>query len=92
MRPGALTHDIVFNADQTPRSISAFYSFGYRARHRFSARALLGERDTYAGTSEVRAVIDKRAVGGIEENAMGLLAGPINPSRHRGRVSKILLQ
>jgi hypothetical protein len=42
---GALMHlalDIIFNGEQTPRSIAAFYSFTYRAWHRFEARALLG--------------------------------------------------
>jgi hypothetical protein len=42
---GALMHlglDIVFNGEQTPRSIGAFYSFGYRARHGFDAHALFG--------------------------------------------------
>lgn len=43
---GALMHlglDIVFNGEQTPRSIGAFYSFGYRAWHRFDAHALFGD-------------------------------------------------
>jgi hypothetical protein len=42
---GALMHlalDIVFNGEQTPRSIGAFYSFAYRARHAFDAQALFG--------------------------------------------------
>lgn len=42
---GALMHlglDIVFNGEQTPRSIGAFYSFVYRARHGFDAQALFG--------------------------------------------------
>src|SRR3989441_8816385 len=42
---GALMHlalDLVFNGEVTPRSIGAFYSFGYRLAHRFNARALLG--------------------------------------------------
>jgi hypothetical protein len=42
---GGLLHlalDIVFNGELTPRSIVAFYSFGYRVAHRFSADALLG--------------------------------------------------
>lgn len=42
---GALMHlalDLVFNGEVTPRSIGAFYSFGYRLAHRFDARALLG--------------------------------------------------
>jgi hypothetical protein len=41
---GALLHlglDIVFNGEQTPRSIAAFYSFAYRAAHRFDAGRLL---------------------------------------------------
>jgi hypothetical protein len=45
---GALMHlalDIVFNGEQTPRSIAAFYSFGYRLAHRFDSRALLGPMD-----------------------------------------------
>jgi hypothetical protein len=43
---GGLMHlalDIAFNGKLTPRSIWAFYSFAHRARHRFSARQLLGE-------------------------------------------------
>ena len=42
---GALMHlalDIVFNGRITPYSIAAFYSFTYRAYHRFEAAALLG--------------------------------------------------
>ena len=42
---GALMHlalDIVFNGRLTPYSIAAFYSFAYRASHRFDAFALLG--------------------------------------------------
>ena len=45
---GALMHltlDLVFNAELTPRSIAAFYSFTYRAAHRFEAVALLGRTD-----------------------------------------------
>ena len=38
-----LALDIVFNGEFTPRSIGAFYSFGYRLAHRFEARALLGD-------------------------------------------------
>ena len=42
---GALMHlalDVIFNGQLTPRSIAAFYSFAYRASHRFDATALLG--------------------------------------------------
>ncbi len=42
---GALMHlalDLVFNGRLTPHSITAFYSFAYRAAHRFDARRLLG--------------------------------------------------
>lgn len=42
---GALMHlalDLTFNGEVTPRSISAFYSFGYRLAHRFDAKRLLG--------------------------------------------------
>jgi len=45
---GALMHlalDIIFNGEQTPRSIAAFYSFGYRLAHRFDSQALLGPMD-----------------------------------------------
>jgi hypothetical protein len=41
---GALMHlalDLIFNGDYTPRSISAFYSFGYRLAHGFRMEALL---------------------------------------------------
>lgn len=44
---GALMHlalDLIFNGEYTPRSISAFYSFGYRMAHGFSMPALLGPR------------------------------------------------
>jgi hypothetical protein len=37
-----LTLDLRFNGELTPRSIVAFYSFGYRLAHRFDAQALLG--------------------------------------------------
>lgn len=42
---GALMHlalDVAFNGEFTPRSIVAFYSFTYRALHRFDAAYLLG--------------------------------------------------
>jgi hypothetical protein len=42
---GASMHlalDLAFNGEVVPRSILAFYSFSYRAAHRFDARALLG--------------------------------------------------
>jgi hypothetical protein len=42
---GALMHlslDLIFNAELTPRSIAAFYSFTYRAAHRFETGVLLG--------------------------------------------------
>ncbi|MBI2217073.1 MAG: hypothetical protein HYU51_07235 [Candidatus Rokubacteria bacterium] len=41
---GALMHlalDLVFNGEYTPRSISAFYSFAYRAAHGFDMPTLL---------------------------------------------------
>jgi hypothetical protein len=41
---GALMHlalDLIFNGRYTPRSISAFYSFAYRAAHGFDMRTLL---------------------------------------------------
>jgi hypothetical protein len=41
---GALLHlalDIIFNGEYTPRSIGAFYSFGYRLAHGFDMQALL---------------------------------------------------
>ena len=37
-----LTLDLIFNGELTPRSIVAFYSFGYRLAHGFRADALLG--------------------------------------------------
>jgi len=43
---GALMHlalDLVFNGEYVPRSISAFYSFGYRLAHGFSMPRLLGQ-------------------------------------------------
>jgi hypothetical protein len=45
---GALMHlalDIVFNGRHTPRSISAFYSFAYRAAHGFRMGTLLALPD-----------------------------------------------
>ena len=42
---GGLMHlalDVAFNGEFTPRSIVAFYSFAYRAAHRFDADYLLG--------------------------------------------------
>jgi hypothetical protein len=45
---GGLMHlalDIAFNGKLTPHNIWAFYSFAYRARHRFQAAALLGRVD-----------------------------------------------
>jgi hypothetical protein len=51
---GALMHlalDISVNGELTPRSIAAFYSFGYRLAHRFDATTLLGRvpRETPEG-------------------------------------------
>lgn len=50
---GASMHlvlDVIFNGEMVPRSIIAFYSFTYRAAHRFDARSLLdGVRRTPAG-------------------------------------------
>jgi hypothetical protein len=45
---GGLMHlalDLAFNGKLTPYSIWAFYSFAYRAHHRFEATALLGPVD-----------------------------------------------
>jgi hypothetical protein len=45
---GSLMHlilDLIFNGRLTPRSIVAFYSFAYRAAHRFDAAALLGAEE-----------------------------------------------
>lgn len=42
---GALLHlvlDLIFNGRQVPRAIVPFYSFAYRAAHRFDAAVLLG--------------------------------------------------
>jgi hypothetical protein len=42
---GGLMHlglDLIFNGEHVPRSIVAFYSFGYRLAHRFDAARLLG--------------------------------------------------
>jgi hypothetical protein len=46
---GALMHlglDLTFNGEYVPRSISAFYSFGYRMAHGFSMPRLLGQGET----------------------------------------------
>jgi hypothetical protein len=48
---GATLHlalDLTFNGEVTPRSIVAFYSFAYRARHRFDATRLLGRLEVDA--------------------------------------------
>jgi hypothetical protein len=37
-----LALDLIFNGRLTPRSIVLFYSFAYRAAHRFDAARLLG--------------------------------------------------
>lgn len=45
---GGLMHlvlDLIYNGRLTPRSIGAFYSFGYRLAHRFDAVALLGQTE-----------------------------------------------
>lgn len=45
---GGLMHlalDIAFNGKLTPHSIWAFYSFAYRASHRFQTASLLGQVD-----------------------------------------------
>jgi hypothetical protein len=67
---GGLMHlalDLIFNGRLTPRSIVLFYSFAYRAAHRFDASRLLGEtlpRSAAAGfwrtffdASEVKAAV-----------------------------------
>ena len=43
-----LALDIVFNGRLTPKNIFAFYSFGYRLRHRFDAGALFGSEPLLA--------------------------------------------
>jgi hypothetical protein len=47
---GALLHlalDLVFNGEYMPRSIGAFYSFGYRLAHGFDMSRLLGPREDF---------------------------------------------
>ncbi|MBI3635647.1 MAG: hypothetical protein HY216_05430 [Candidatus Rokubacteria bacterium] len=47
---GALMHlalDLLFNGEQLPRSISAFYCFTYRVVHRFDAARLMGAHDPW---------------------------------------------
>ena len=44
-----LALDLIFNGRLTPRSIVAFYSFAYRAAHRFEAARLLGNDGAAAG-------------------------------------------
>jgi hypothetical protein len=46
-----LALDIGFNGQLTPRSIWAFYSLAYRARHRFAASALFGDARLEPGRS-----------------------------------------
>lgn len=59
---GALMHlalDIIFNGQQTPRSIGAFYCFAYRLAHRFDAAVLIGERRTPAPAGFWRAFFEE---------------------------------
>ena len=43
-RLDAIVLDIVFNGEFLPDRVFAFYSFGYRAAHRFRSAALHGQR------------------------------------------------
>ena len=72
---GALSHlalDITFNGEYTPRSISAFYSFGYRLTHGFRMQSLLGRNEPlvapagfwaafFRGAVPLKALADRRA-------------------------------
>jgi hypothetical protein len=73
---GGLMHlalDLVFNGRLTPHSIVLFYSFAYRAAHRFDATRLLGESPprsaaagfwhAFFGTAEVSATVLDSAPG-----------------------------
>jgi hypothetical protein len=65
---GALMHlalDIVFNGEQTPRSIAAFYSFGYRLAHRFDSQALLGPMNDRTVPAPFWTAFFKGAVVGV---------------------------
>ena len=47
---GALLHlslDLIFNGEYMPRSIGAFYSFGYRLAYDFRMRELLGRHEEF---------------------------------------------
>jgi hypothetical protein len=63
---GGLMHlalDLIFNGRLTPRSIVLFYSFAYRAAHRFDASRLLGESPPrFASTAFWRAFFDTAEV------------------------------
>jgi hypothetical protein len=75
-----LVLDLIFNGRQTPRSIVAFYSFAYRAAHRFDAAALLG--------TEERSPVDLRfwrAFFGASDTPRGVLDSTTDASpRRRG--------
>jgi hypothetical protein len=79
---GALMHlalDLAFNGEFTPRSIVAFYSFTYRALHRFDAAYLLG-----SGPPRPVARSFWRAFFGSAESPAGMLDSPDgHASTHR---------
>jgi hypothetical protein len=65
---GGLMHlalDLVYNGRLTPNSIVLFYSFAYRAAHRFEAARLLGESPPRrVGTGFWRTFFDAEPAGG----------------------------
>ena len=77
---GALLHlalDITFNGDYTPRSISAFYSFGYRWAHGFRMSSLLGRNEDLVVPSGfwaafVRGAVPREAPREADEPATAL--------------------
>jgi hypothetical protein len=80
---GGLMHlvlDLIFNGRLTPHSIVAFYSFTYRAAHRFDAAALLG--------TEERKPVDFRfwrAFFGASDAARGVLDSTADHASPRRR-------
>jgi hypothetical protein len=88
-----LALDIAFNGKQTPFSIWAFYSFAYRACHRFEAIALLGLTERrpasphfwsafFAGTPPPPAAVpDNGARRPTRTRAIAPPASPVTPAR-----------
>jgi hypothetical protein len=80
---GGLMHlalDLAFNGEYTPNSIVLFYSFAYRAYHRFDAARLLGTD----GPRSVAADFWRAFFGGAEPEP-AMLDSPANHASARRR-------